>query len=53
MGLALFANHQYHLYYTCFERAILGDHDDPIITSDIWYNIGYIYTIFGELDMAV
>lgn len=53
MGLCCFSNHQYHLYYNCFERAILQGKDDPIIYSDVWYNVGYIYTIFGELDLAV
>ena len=53
MGLCCFSNHQYHLYYNCFERAILHGKDDPIIYSDLWYNIAYIYTIFGELDLAV
>jgi hypothetical protein len=47
MGLCCFSNHQYHLYYTCFERAILNSRDDPDLFSDVWYNIGYIYTIFG------
>ena len=26
--------------------------DDPVVFSDVWYNIGYIYTIFGDLDIA-
>jgi hypothetical protein len=47
MGLCCFSNHQYHLYYTCFERAILTSRDDPDLFGDVWYNIGYIYTIFG------
>lgn len=53
MGLCCFTNHQYHLYYNCFERAILQGRDDPLIYSDVWYNIGYIYTIFGELELAI
>ena len=23
-----------------------------MLFTDVWYNIGYIYTIFGDLDMA-
>jgi tetratricopeptide (TPR) repeat protein len=53
MGLCCFSNHQYHLYYNCFERAILQGRDDPFVSSDVWYNIAYIYTIFGELELAV
>ena len=53
MALCCFANHQYHLYYNCFERAILNARDDPFASSDLWYNIGYVYTIFGDIDMAL
>lgn len=47
MGLCCFANHQYHLFYSCLERALLEGKDDPFAYSDLWYNIGYIYTMLG------
>jgi len=53
MGLCCFANHQYHLFYNCFERAILYGKDDPMTYSDVWYNIGYMYTNLGDFDMAI
>ena len=53
MALCCFANHQYHLFYSCFERAILYSKDDFVIFSDVWYNIGYVYTLMGDKDMAM
>lgn len=52
MALCCFGNHQYHLYYTCFQRALLLAQDHPDLHADVWYNIGYVYAQFGELEMA-
>jgi tetratricopeptide (TPR) repeat protein len=27
--------------------------DDPIVYSDIWYNIGYTYVLIGEWELAL
>ena len=53
MALCCFANHQYHLFYSCLERALLEGKDDPFAYSDLWYNIGYIYTMLGEVEFAL
>jgi tetratricopeptide (TPR) repeat protein len=53
MALCCFANHQYQLFYSCFERGLIGAQDDPLIISDVWYNVGYVYTLMGEKEMAL
>lgn len=30
----------------------MNSKDDPTMASDVWYNVGYIYSILGDLDMA-
>lgn len=52
LALCSFSLRQYHTFYSCFQRALRLSEDDPDILSDIWYNIGNIYSTLGDLDMA-
>ena len=46
MALCCFNNHQYHLFYPCFQRALQYD-EQPLVLADVWYNVGYVYTLLG------
>ena len=43
---------QFHVFYACFERALRMAQDDVQVLSDVWYNIGGVYILMGDLDMA-
>jgi tetratricopeptide repeat protein 8 len=53
LALCCFAVDQYDVFYTCFERALRLAEDNSDILSDIWYNIGNVYIVVNDIEMAV
>lgn len=49
IAVCLFTNSQLDLFYPCMQRAATMT-DDPIILSDIWYNISQMAMMMGEKD---
>lgn len=50
LGLCLFYDGQYDLFYSCFERAL--DLADESNKADIWYNLSHIFINLGDVGMA-
>ena len=53
LAICCISTNQFELFYKCFERALNLGKDDPIVFSDIWYNIGYTYVLIGEWELAL
>ena len=50
MGLCCFYASQYDMALSCFERAFNNATDDEL--QDVWYNIGQVSVVLGDLNMA-
>lgn len=47
IAVCLFTNSQLDLFYPCIQRA-MSQTDEPIVLSDIWYNIAQMAMQIGE-----
>ena len=50
IAVCLFTNSQFDLFYPCVQKA-LSMTDDPVILSEVWYNISQMAMMMGEKDM--
>lgn len=51
ISVCLFNNSQFELFYPCLQKA-LNMTQDPMLLSDLWYNISQMATMMGEKEAA-
>jgi len=49
LALCCFSIGKHDVFYSCYERALRLAEDDTDTLSDIWYNIGSMYIVMGDV----